>query len=407
MVRFNLITVAAAATVFFAATSAHPGHSLDEEIAERSAYLKRGVSNLSHCAEKLQARGHDKRSINRRVAKVQELRDEVLQKRRSLVARQGSETSSSTAVPTDISASGSAPSGAAPSGATGAAPSGGSGGDAGGGSSANISDFGATVANTSHESSLDVTPWTTDYESLIYGNSSCILNPEGEIGPYYVQGEFVRHDITETQPGVPVYLEEQFINVNTCEPITSLYADIWHCNSTGVYGGVIANGNGNENDTANINATFLRGIQKTDSDGVAAWRTIFPGYYSGRATHIHMVTHTNVTLLANDTISGGTVRHIGQVFYDQDLIDYINDNVYPYTTNTITLTDNDEDRVFISETDTDSDPVLNYVLLGEKVEDGLFAWITIGVDPDAEYTTSAASVLTDDGGYSTGNTEVV
>ncbi|KAI1619415.1 extracellular dioxygenase [Exophiala viscosa] len=402
MVKSNLMTVATAAAIFSATISAHPGHSLEEEIAERSAYLKRGVSNLNHCADKLQARGYEKRSINRRVAKVQELRDEVLRKKRSLMARQESGIASSTAVPTDVSASG-----AAPSDASGAAPTGSSGGDAGGGGTAYISDFGATVANTSHESSLDVTPWTTDYESVIYGNSSCILNPEGETGPYYVQGEFVRHDITEAQPGVPVYLEEQFINVNTCEPITSIYADIWHCNSTGVYAGVVANGNGNENDTANINATFLRGIQKTDSDGVAGWRTIFPGYYSGRATHIHMITHTNVTVLANDTISGGTIRHIGQVFYDQDLIDYINDNVYPYTTNTITPTDNDEDRVFITETNTDSDPVLNYVLLGEKVEDGLFAWITIGVDPDSEYTTSAASVLTDEGGYSTGNSEVV
>jgi hypothetical protein len=42
-----------------------------------------------------------------------------------------------------------------------------------------------------------------------------------------VQGEFIRHDITETQPGVPVYLDEQFINSNSCEPITGLYADIW------------------------------------------------------------------------------------------------------------------------------------------------------------------------------------
>jgi protocatechuate 3,4-dioxygenase beta subunit len=168
----------------------------------------------------------------------------------------------------------------------------------------------------------------------------------------------------------------------------------------------VANGNGDSNDASNINATFLRGIQKTDSDGVASWRSIFPGYYEGRATHIHMITYTNVTTLSNDTITGGTIRHIGQVFYDQDLIDYVNDNVYPYTTNNITLTDNDEDGVFITETSTDSDPVLNYVLLGDKVEDGLFAWITIGVDPDAEYTASAASVLTDDGGYSTGNTVV-
>lgn len=179
------------------------------------------------------------------------------------------------------------------------------------------------------------------------------------------------------------------------------------CNSTGVYAGVVANGNGNSDDASNINSTFLRGIQKTDSDGVAAWRSVFPGYYSGRATHIHMVTHTNATLLSNGTITGGTVRHIGQVFYDQDLIDYINDNVYPYTLNTITLTTNAEDGIFITETSTNSDPVLNYVLLGDKVEDGLFAWITIGVDPSAEYTTEAASVLTEDGGYATGNTNVV
>ncbi len=189
--------------------------------------------------------------------------------------------------------------------------------------------------------------------------------------------------------------------------ITSTNACQSSCNSTGVYAGVVANGNGNSDDASNINSTFLRGIQKTDSDGVAAWRSVFPGYYSGRATHIHMVTHTNATLLSNGTITGGTVRHIGQVFYDQDLIDYINDNVYPYTLNTITLTTNAEDGIFITETSTNSDPVLNYVLLGDKVEDGLFAWITIGVDPSAEYTTEAASVLTEDGGYATGNTNVV
>ncbi|KAK5209999.1 hypothetical protein LTR47_002887 [Exophiala xenobiotica] len=393
MVKFSSFATVVAATSIFLAANAHPGHSIEEEIAERAAYLKRGISNLDHCAEKLRARGHEKRSIGRRVAKIQELRDEVAHKKRSLVRRQ----TANSAMP---SGSG-APTGAMPSGA---APSGGAGGADGGG---NITDFGASVANASHLSNLTVDPWATDVDSIIYGNSSCILNPEGEIGPYYVKGEFVRHDITETQPGVPVYLEEQFINVNSCEPITGLYSDIWHCNSTGVYAGVVANGNGNSDDASNINATFLRGIQKTDSDGVAAWRSVFPGYYSGRATHIHMVTYTNATLLSNGTITGGTVRHIGQVFYDQDLIDYINDNVYPYTLNTITLTTNAEDRIFISETETNSDPVLNYVLLGDKVEDGLFAWITIGVDPSAEYTTEAASVLTEDGGYATGNTDVV
>ncbi|KAJ9636052.1 hypothetical protein H2204_005549 [Knufia peltigerae] len=392
MVKLGLPLIAATA-LFVATINAHPGHSLDEEIAERAAYLKHSVRNLDHCAEKLRDRGLEKRSISRRVAKIQQLRDEVAQKKRS-IRRQAS----GSAIPSGTSM----PSGSVPSGA---APSGGAGGGADGG--VNISDFGSQVANTSHLSTLNISPWTADVESIIYANASCVLNPEGETGPYYVQGEFVRHDITETQPGVPVYLEEQFVNTNTCEPITGLFADIWHCNATGVYAGVVASGNGDSNDASNINSTFLRGIQKTDSDGVAAWRSIFPGYYSCRATHIHMITHTNATLLSNGTISGGTIRHIGQIFYDQDLIDYINGNVYPYTMNNITLTENDEDRVFITETSTDSDPVLNYVLLGDKVEDGLFAWISIGVDPDAEYTTEAASVLTEDGGYATGNNEVV
>lgn len=55
----------------------------------------------------------------------------------------------------------------------------------------------------------------------------------------------------------------------------------------GVYSGVIANGNGDSNDASNINATFLRGIQKTDSDGVLTFDTLVPGHYSGRTTHSH------------------------------------------------------------------------------------------------------------------------
>jgi protocatechuate 3,4-dioxygenase beta subunit len=55
----------------------------------------------------------------------------------------------------------------------------------------------------------------------------------------------------------------------------------------GVYSGVIASGNGNSNDDSNLDATFLRGLQKTDDEGVAQFQTIFPGHYTGRATHIH------------------------------------------------------------------------------------------------------------------------
>lgn len=52
-----------------------------------------------------------------------------------------------------------------------------------------------------------------------------------------------------------------------------------------------------------LNSTFLRGIQLTDHDGVVQFETIFPGHYSGRAVHTHLLAHTNATIEPNGTIS--------------------------------------------------------------------------------------------------------
>lgn len=255
-----------------------------------------------------------------------------------------------------------------------------------------ISTYGSSVAAESHEFSnlTGITQSSSGVEETIFGNSSCILNPEGEVGPFYVTGELIRTDIAETQAGVPIYIDGQFIDVTTCEPIENLYWDIWHANSTGVYGGVIGSGNGNSEDTSNLNNTFLRGLQPTDADGVATFQSIFPGHYAGRATHIHVVSRVDGTVLANGTYSGGDYNHIGQLFFDQDLITSVNE-VSPYSTNTIAIVDNVDDRVFAEETLTDSDPVMDYVLLGDSVSDGLFVWISMGIDPTASYTANVAA----------------
>lgn len=79
---------------------------------------------------------------------------------------------------------------------------------------------------------------SSDLSVLFSTNTSCILTPEVTIGPYYVLSELVRQNITEGQPGVPVHLEMQFIDINTCEPVPSLFIDIWAANSTGRYSGI-------------------------------------------------------------------------------------------------------------------------------------------------------------------------
>ncbi|KAF2256139.1 aromatic compound dioxygenase [Trematosphaeria pertusa] len=253
-----------------------------------------------------------------------------------------------------------------------------------------------TVLNTSHLSTENYTPNTP--ENVIFAsNKTCILNPEGETGPYWIKGELIRDNVREDQPGVPIIIEGQFLDVETCEPIPELYWDVWNCNSTGVYSGLVASGNGNSDDLSNYNATFLRGIQKSDADGVVRFESVFPGHYSGRTTHHHMIAHLNATVLPNNTLTGGTVAHVGQLFWDQDLIETV-EATYPYNQNNISLTTNSEDHVFSAETeDSNSDPVFEYVYLGSDLQDGLFGWITIGVNKSATYDPNYSFVWTSAG----------
>lgn len=73
---------------------------------------------------------------------------------------------------------------------------------------------------TDHEGDVDATAAEAD-ESLVFNSTTCVvLNPEGEVGPFYVLGEYVRSDISDDEPGVPTIADIQIIDVNTCEPLS-------------------------------------------------------------------------------------------------------------------------------------------------------------------------------------------
>lgn len=246
------------------------------------------------------------------------------------------------------------------------------------------------VLNKNHQGDIDG-PQACVNESYVFNDTtSTVLNPEGDIGPFYVPGEYIRTMLCtkdDCQDGVFVVADIQFINVDTCEPLTDVWADVWSCNATGVYSGIQSDSNGDPSDDANLNNTDLRGLQKSDSDGVVQFWYAFPGHYPGRTNHQHIIVHENATVLPNGTLAGGgSVSHIGQLFWDQDLIDEV-ETWSPYTENTAPPTLNSEDSVFGEETtDTDSDPVYSYTLFGEDVDLGIFAWTVIGIDPSASYT---------------------
>ncbi|KAI8623811.1 Intradiol ring-cleavage dioxygenase [Xylariaceae sp. FL1651] len=243
----------------------------------------------------------------------------------------------------------------------------------------------------------------TPLEEVFSANTSCILAPYVTDGPYYVVGEKLRSNVKEAQfsDGIDLFLEVQYIDVNTCAAIPSVAVDIWNCNATGVYSGV-------ESGQGGLNTTFLRGIQLTDYEGVATFETIFPGHYVGRAPHTHLLAHKNATVQSNGTISvwGAPVSHIGQLFYPEELRVEV-EATAPYNQNTQALTTNDEDAWSILQADPNFDPIPQFVYLGDSIEDGLFAWIQIGINGSADYTTDQyygiAAYLDEEGGHATGS----
>jgi protocatechuate 3,4-dioxygenase beta subunit len=132
---------------------------------------------------------------------------------------------------------------------------------------------------------------------------SCILTPEMTEGPYYLAGEKLRRNITEGRPGTRLDLRLQVVNATTCAPISGAVVDIWHADAGGVYSGF---GSGASS------RTFMRGVQKTDRNGVAVFQTVYPGWYMGRTVHIHVKVHV-----------GGNVVHTGQLFFSDTLTDAV------------------------------------------------------------------------------------
>jgi protocatechuate 3,4-dioxygenase beta subunit len=133
--------------------------------------------------------------------------------------------------------------------------------------------------------------------------AACVLTPELTEGPYYIANEALRRDITEGKPGARLTLKLRVVEATGCKPIRNAAVDIWHADAGGTYSGFGA-GAGNR--------TFLRGIQKTDANGLATFTSIYPGWYPGRTVHIHVKVHV-----------GGNVVHTGQLFFDDTLTDAV------------------------------------------------------------------------------------
>ncbi|PGH16268.1 hypothetical protein AJ79_01807 [Helicocarpus griseus UAMH5409] len=231
--------------------------------------------------------------------------------------------------------------------------------------------------------------------------AGCVLDPEVTEGPYWVAGELIRQDLlsgvgSKVEGGVVLHLDVNVIDVSNCQPVSDAFVELWGCNSTGVYTGVVAEGNG-DGSASEIDNNSLRGVQPTAENGTASFISVVPGHYVGRTNHLHTIIHHGATRLENDTITGGTISHVGQLYFDQSVLESV-EATAPYSTNTQEWTQNAVDQLFQIGHQGGDDPIVQVQMIGSSIEDGLWGTIDVGVNPSAVQNPSNVNWWTAEGG---------
>ena len=170
-------------------------------------------------------------------------------------------------------------------------------------------------------------------------NASCVVTPALTEGPYFVDERLNRSDI-RTDPasgvaraGVPVTIAIQLSQIaaaGTCSPLADALVDMWHCDAGGLYSDISGQRTTGER--------FLRGYQLSDANGAVRFTTIYPGWYMGRAVHIHFKVRTNPA-------GSRGLEFTSQMFFDESLTDTVHAQA-PYSIRGRRDTTNSSDGIF-------------------------------------------------------------
>lgn len=116
--------------------------------------------------------------------------------------------------------------------------------------------------------------------------AACALVATTTEGPCTTQDDLDREDVSEGWSGLPVRLGLKVVDAG-CAPLAGAVVKIWHTNLEGSYSGATPNNGMCLLDQDYSALDFFRGIRTADADGVVYFDTCFPGWYRGRAVHVH------------------------------------------------------------------------------------------------------------------------
>jgi len=173
---------------------------------------------------------------------------------------------------------------------------------------------------------------------------ACVASPQQIEGPFFVDEKLNRSDI-RTDPadgserdGVPLQLTFTVLRVTgpACAPLVGALVDVWQCDALGAYSDV-------KDADAGFNTVgkrFLRGCQVTDAAGAVQFTTIYPGWYPGRAVHIHFKVRTNPA-------GARGLEFTSQLYFDESVTDDVHAQP-PYSARGHRTTSNRSDRYYRS-----------------------------------------------------------
>jgi protocatechuate 3,4-dioxygenase beta subunit len=196
-----------------------------------------------------------------------------------------------------------------------------SNGDAGSGSTGDTDSGSSVTAEGGTTSTGSATAWASGgtasmTDAASYPNpfatavTSCVLAATATAGPCTEAADQVRKDVSEGYSGLPMRLALRVVDAS-CNPVAGASVKIWHTQLTGSYSGDTPNAGMCLEDQADSAKHYFRGLQTTDADGRVDFDSCFPGWYRGRAIHIHY------------TVSRNGKSYTSQLVFEQALIDEI------------------------------------------------------------------------------------
>ncbi|MEV0224356.1 intradiol ring-cleavage dioxygenase [Streptomyces sp. NPDC050704] len=288
---------------------------------------------------------------------------------------------------------------------------------AGGAAVAAVGVGGAIAANANAgQSTRSASPTASPAASTSSTSSEACykLTSETTEGPYYIDADKLRRDITEDKEGIALTLRLKVIDNETCKPVKNAAVDIWHCDALGIYSGYEdastgggdggagtppsgtptdvpsgtptgsppaggGGGGGGVHEEPTDDERYLRGTWRTDRNGLVTFKTIFPGWYRGRCVHIHTKVHVDGEW-TDAGYEGGHACHTGQFFFDEESV-LASAEVEPYSTNTTERTTLTEDGIY--DQSGTAGGLLKLTYKKNDIAKGVVGSITMGVDPDA------------------------